>query len=88
MGLLDPVQLSTSLPGRARLGAEMRRLEMDYLIEAKKFVQRAFDAGNPDVIKEHLKIADWCLCQEIEKRDDAFNRGTHTRAERSSNPLG
>ena len=48
---------------------------MDYLIEAKKFVQRAFDASNPDVIKEHLKIADWCLCQEIEERDDAFSRG-------------
>ena len=59
---------------------------MDYLIEAKKFVQRAFDAGNPDVIKEHLKIADWCLCQEIEERDDAFSRGTHKKAERSSNP--
>ena len=38
---------------------------MDYLIEAKKFVQRAFDAGNPDVIKEHLKIADWCLCKRL-----------------------
>jgi hypothetical protein len=26
------------------------------------------------VVKEHLKIADWCLCQEIEERDDPSNQ--------------
>ena len=33
---------------------------MDYVIEAKKFVQRANEADHPEVIKEHLKMADWC----------------------------
>jgi len=44
---------------------------MDYLVEARKFIQRAVDADHPDVIKEELKIAEWCLCQEIEERDGA-----------------
>ncbi len=43
---------------------------MDYVTEAKKFIQRAVDAHNPDVIKESLKMADWCLGQEIEERDE------------------
>ena len=42
---------------------------MDYVAEAKKFIQLAVNAERGDVIKEHLKIADWCLCQEIEERD-------------------
>ena len=46
---------------------------MDYVIEARKFIQRASDADNPDVVKESLKIADWCLCQAIEERDDVSN---------------
>jgi hypothetical protein len=41
---------------------------MDYIAEAKKFIERAVGAHHPDVIKEHLKMADWCLCQEIEER--------------------
>jgi hypothetical protein len=43
---------------------------MDYVIEAKKFIQRAVDAQNADVIRENLKIADWCLGQEIKVRDE------------------
>jgi hypothetical protein len=43
---------------------------MDYVIEAKKFVQRANEADHPEVIKEHLKMADWCLKQAIDERDD------------------
>ena len=38
---------------------------MDYIAEAKKFIQRAVDAHSPEVVKEHLKMADWCLGQEI-----------------------
>lgn len=41
---------------------------MDYIAEAKKFIERAVGAHHPDVIKQHLKMADWCLCQEIEDR--------------------
>jgi hypothetical protein len=44
---------------------------MDYIAEAKKFIQRAVDAHHPDVIKEHLRMADWCLCQEIDGRRQA-----------------
>ncbi|ODR98332.1 hypothetical protein AUC69_10685 [Methyloceanibacter superfactus] len=43
---------------------------MDYVTEAKKFIARAVDAHSPDVVKEHLKMAEWCLGQEIEERDD------------------
>jgi hypothetical protein len=43
---------------------------MDFVVEAKKFSQRAVDAENADVIREHLKIADWCLDQEILERDE------------------
>jgi hypothetical protein len=38
-------------------------VSMDYLIEAKKFIQRAHDAFSPDVIEQHLSMADWCLSQ-------------------------
>ena len=43
---------------------------MDYVIEAKKFVQRANEADHPEVIKEHLKMADWCLKQAIDERNE------------------
>jgi hypothetical protein len=42
---------------------------MDYLIEAKKFVQRAHEAAHPEVIKQHLEMAEWCLSQAIEDRN-------------------
>ena len=42
---------------------------MDYQAEAKKFIQRAADASSPDVVREHLKMADWCLLQVIEDRE-------------------
>jgi hypothetical protein len=41
---------------------------MDFVDEAKKFIQRAVDAANPDVVRENLKMADWCLGQAIEER--------------------
>ena len=43
---------------------------MDYLIEAKKFVQRAHEAAHPEVIKQHLKTAEWYLSQAIEERNE------------------
>jgi hypothetical protein len=43
---------------------------MDFVTEAKKFIKRAADAENADVIREHLRIADWCLDQEIVERDE------------------
>ena len=44
---------------------------MDYLLEAKKFIQRAREAVTVDVIKTHLEMAEWCLTQAIEERDGA-----------------
>lgn len=42
---------------------------MDYLVEAKKFIQRATDAFNPEVISQNISMADWCLSQAIKQRD-------------------
>ena len=44
---------------------------MDYVAEAKKFIQLAVNAHNADVMKENLKMADWCLGQVIEERGEA-----------------
>jgi hypothetical protein len=49
-------------------GAVREEGSMDFVLEAKKFVQRANDANHPEVIKEHLKMADWCLKQAIDER--------------------
>jgi hypothetical protein len=52
---------------------------MDYIAEAKKFIQRAVNAQHPDVVKEQLKMADWCLGQEIEERDARRREDAGTR---------
>jgi len=51
-------------------GAVREEASMDYVVEAKKFVQRANEADHPEVIKEHLKMADWCLKQAIDERSE------------------
>jgi len=51
-------------------GAGMQDVWMDYLIEAKKFVERAHEAAHPEVIKQHLKMAEWYLEQAIEERSE------------------
>lgn len=42
---------------------------MDYLAEAKKFIERARDAVTPEVISQDLSMAEWCLAQAIAERD-------------------
>jgi hypothetical protein len=44
---------------------------MDYLGEAKKFIQRAQDASRPEVMNANLEMADWWLSQAIEQEQDA-----------------
>ena len=44
---------------------------MDYLLEAKKFIQRAREAYDPEVMKQHLEMAEWCLTQAIGERDES-----------------
>jgi hypothetical protein len=43
---------------------------MDYLVEAKKFIQRAHEAFNSEVKDQQLSMADWCLAQAIKERDE------------------
>lgn len=57
---------------------------MDFVDEAKKFIKRAADAGNPDVVKENLKMADWCLGQAIEEREGAS--GATTNGSKAARP--
>ena len=58
---------------------------MDFVEEAKKFIRRAAEAGHPDVVKEHLKMADWCLAQAIEDRDGGTTaEATNGKAARAS----
>jgi hypothetical protein len=42
---------------------------MDYLTEAKKFIERARGAATPEVISQDLSMAEWCLAQAIAERD-------------------
>jgi hypothetical protein len=44
---------------------------MDYIGEAKKFIQRAKDSFHPEVMGQHLAMADWCLGEAIKERDGA-----------------
>jgi len=42
---------------------------MDYLSEARKFMQRATDAEHIEVVRENIKLAHWFLDQEVEARN-------------------
>lgn len=42
---------------------------MDYINEAKKFIQLAQDASYPEVISQNLAMADWCLSEAMKERD-------------------
>jgi hypothetical protein len=44
---------------------------MDYLGEAKKFIQRAQEASRPEVMKAHIETADWWLSQAIAQEEGA-----------------
>lgn len=48
---------------------------MDYLVEAKKFIQRSRDASTPEVIGQNLSMAEWCLAQAIAERKTPRNEG-------------
>ena len=44
---------------------------MDYLIEAKKFIQHARHADIAEVSETDLEMAEWLLSREIEEREQA-----------------
>ena len=43
---------------------------MDYLLEAEKFVQRARNASDREVVSQDLEMAAWCLKQAREERKE------------------
>jgi hypothetical protein len=43
---------------------------MDYLSEAKKFVQHAQEASNPEVIRSNIEMANWLLSKAMEEREE------------------
>jgi hypothetical protein len=47
---------------------------MDYLVEALKFIDRARNAFNPDVVKGNLEMARWCLSQVINEKSEASSQ--------------
>ena len=44
---------------------------MDYLIEAKRFIEHARHADVPEVTQTDLDMAEWLLSREIEEREHA-----------------
>ena len=42
---------------------------MDYLIEARKFIQHARHSDVPEVTKTDLEMAEWLLSREVEERE-------------------
>ena len=55
---------------------------MDYLIEARKFVQRARQADDPEVTETDLEMAEWLLSREIEEREHAPAKSFASQTER------
>jgi hypothetical protein len=56
---------------------------MEYITEAKKFIQRAENADSPEVIKTDLEMAEWFLSRAIEELEQMPSQGprraSHTR---------
>ena len=45
---------------------------MDYLVEAKRFIQHAQGALNPEVIRTDLEMAEWLLSRAIEEQGEGI----------------
>jgi hypothetical protein len=54
---------------------------MDYLIEAKKFIQHARRADNAEVTEIDLEMAEWLICREIEERHHAPAKSLESQTE-------
>ena len=52
---------------------------MDYLIEAKKFIQRARQADVPEVTQTDLEMAEWLLSREIENESTRQLRASQVK---------
>ena len=47
---------------------------MDCINEAKKFVKRAQEASTPEVIHQHLAMADWYLAEALKQRSEEMQK--------------
>jgi len=48
---------------------------MDCIIEAKKFIQRAREASNKEVIDQDLEMAEWFLNEALKEREETQGDG-------------
>jgi hypothetical protein len=55
---------------------------MDYLIEARKFIQHARHADVPEVIKTDLEMAEWLISRESEEREHSPAKSLQSQTER------
>jgi hypothetical protein len=55
---------------------------MDCINEAKKFVKRAQEASTPEVIHQHLAMADWYLAEALKERSE------DAQSEKAQEPKG
>ena len=55
---------------------------MDYLVEAKKFIQHARHADIAEVTETDLEMAEWLLSREIEERAHAPAKNLASQTER------
>lgn len=58
---------------------------MDYLTEARTFIQQARAAENSDIIKSDLEMAHWLLTRAIAEREDLV---TNPRSSQGDEPGG
>lgn len=68
------VILELSYHAHIAKGAGTLEGSMDYLLEARKFIQRAREAVTLDVIKADLEMAEWFLSKAIEERDESSSQ--------------
>ena len=47
---------------------------MEYLLEAKKFIQRAREAYTAEARNQHLEMAEWYISRAIEERNHSPSR--------------
>ena len=50
---------------------------MDYILEALKFIERARNALNPDVVRTDLEMARWFLSQAINEKSEVSSQVRH-----------
>jgi hypothetical protein len=53
---------------------------MEYLSEAKKFIQRAREAYTPEARNQHLEMAEWCIARAIEEQDQSRNKKSDSKS--------